>query len=199
MPSLAAALDTSVVTSVQPFSAPIPETTASAATSLPAQGPCVKIVPNAVTNGAVLLTSAWCGTRPIMAAVTTTYSRALATVPSTDARPTFLRGLRTRLAVMAATSTPMKENRATPAAIPIALYRLPPEALNGPKLAPATKNQPTMPTNSSGRNFRTTVRFWNQAICLTPDRLTTAGTHRPVSAMAQFPMADGWMPNSAST
>jgi hypothetical protein len=30
-------------------------------------------------------------------------------VPSTDARPTFFPGSRTRLAVMAATSTPMKE------------------------------------------------------------------------------------------
>lgn len=34
---------------------------------------------------------------------------ALASVPSTDARPTFFPGSRTRLAVMAATSTPMKE------------------------------------------------------------------------------------------
>jgi len=36
---------------------------------------------------------------------------------------------------MAAVSTPMNENSATPAAIPIAEYRLPPEALNAPKLA----------------------------------------------------------------
>ena len=34
---------------------------------------------------------------------------------------TFTRGLRTRLAVMAAASTPMKEKRATPAAMPMAL------------------------------------------------------------------------------
>jgi hypothetical protein len=53
----------------------------------------------------------------------------------TEARPTFLRGFLTRLAVIAATSTPMKENSATLAAIPMQLYRLPPEALNGPKLA----------------------------------------------------------------
>ena len=46
---------------------------------------------------------------------------ALAAVPSSEARPTFRRGSFTRLAVMAATSTPMKENSATPAAIPIAL------------------------------------------------------------------------------
>ena len=57
-PSLAGARATSVVTSVQAFSAPMPETTAIAATSFPAQTPCVKIVWNAVTNGAVLLTSA---------------------------------------------------------------------------------------------------------------------------------------------
>src|SRR6516225_10875815 len=188
-PSCAAARDTSVVTRVQPFSAPIPETTASAATSLPAHAPWVKIVPNAVTNGAVSLTSAWCGTRPMIAADTVMYSTALASVPSTDARPTFLPGSRTRLAVMAATSTPMNENSATPAAMPIALYRLPPEALNAPKLPPDTKNQPTTPTNSSGRNFNTTVRFWNQAICLTPARLMMAGIHSPVRAMPQFPRA----------
>jgi hypothetical protein len=34
------------------------------------------------------------------------------------------------IATMAAVSTPMNENSATPAAIPIAEYRLPPEALN---------------------------------------------------------------------
>jgi hypothetical protein len=63
------------------------------------------------------------------------------------------------LAVIAAASTPMKENSATPAAIPIAPYRLPPDALKGPKWAFSTKNQPTTPTNSNGRNFNTTVTF----------------------------------------
>jgi len=82
----------------------------------------------------------------------------------------------------------MKENSATLAAIPMQLYRLPPEALNGPKFALRTKNQPTTPTNSSGRNFSTTVTFWNQAICRTPARFTAAGTHRPSSAMPQFAM-----------
>jgi len=53
----------------------------------------------------------------------------------------------------------MKENSATPAAIPIAPYRLPPDALKGPKWAFSTKNQPTTPTNSNGRNFNTTVTF----------------------------------------
>jgi hypothetical protein len=79
-------------------------------------------------------------------------------------RPTFLPGLRTRLAVMAATSTPMKEKSATPAAMPIAVYRLPPEALKAPKLPAWMKNQPITATNSSGRNFSTTVMIWNQAI-----------------------------------
>jgi hypothetical protein len=94
----------------------------------------------------------------------------------------------------------MKENSTTPAAMPMALYRLPPEALNAPKLALETKNHPTTATNASGRNFSTTVRFWNHAIWRTPARFTAAGTHRPVRAMPQFVMADGWlMPSRAST
>ena len=120
-PSLAAARDTSVVTSVHPFSAPMPETTATAAMSFPAQAAPENIVSKALTNGDPVFTSVWCDTRPITAAATSRYSRALAPVPSSEARPTFLRGSRTRLAVMAATSTPMNENRATPAAMPMAL------------------------------------------------------------------------------
>jgi hypothetical protein len=153
MPSLAAARDTSVVTSVQPFRAPMPETTASAASSLPAQERWRKIVPNASTNGAVLWMSTWRGTRPMTAAETARYKMALAAVSSSEARPTLTRGFLTRLAVIAATSTPIKENRATPAAMPTALYRLPPEALKAPKLLLETKNQPATPTNSSGRNL----------------------------------------------
>ena len=188
------------MTSVQPFSAPMPDTTAVAAISFPAHVPWGKIVSKALTNGAPLPTSAWCGTRPITAADTSRYKMALTPVPITEARPTFLRGFFTRLAVMAATSTPMKENSATLAAIPMQLYRLPPEALNGPKFALRTKNQPTTPTNSSGRNFSTTVTFWNQAICRTPARFSAAGTHRPSSAMPQFARPEGWLkPNSAST
>ena len=120
-------------------------------------------------------------------------------MPSSEARPTFLFGSFTRLAVMAATSTPMKENSATPAAMPIAEYRLPPVALNAPKLPFETKNQPTTPTNSSGTNLSTTVTFWNQAICRTPARFTTAGIHRPTRAIAQLPSPDGCQPNRAST
>jgi hypothetical protein len=42
-------------------------------------------------------------------------------VPITEARPTLRPGSRTRRAVMAAVSTPMKENSAIPAAMPIAV------------------------------------------------------------------------------
>ena len=69
-PSLAVARATSAVTRVQPFSAPMPETTASAATSFPAQAPWLKIASKAFTNGAPLFTSPWCDTRPITAADT---------------------------------------------------------------------------------------------------------------------------------
>src|SRR6516165_9062778 len=128
---------------------------------------------------------------------TSRYRMALTAVPSTEARPTFRWGSLTRLAVMAATSTPMKANSDTLAAMPMAVYRLPPEALNDPKLAAWTKNQPTTPTNSSGRNFSTTVTFWNQAICRRPARLTATGTHRPSSAIPQFVQPEGWLnPNS---
>jgi len=61
------------------------------------------------------------------------------------------------------------------------------------------RTSPT-PTNSSGRNFSTTVTFWNQAICRMPARLIAAGSHRPSSAMPQLLMPDGWVrPNSEST
>src|ERR1041384_8294965 len=190
-PSSATARDPAGVTRVQPFSAPSPEATASEATSLPAHAACPKIVPNALTNGAPVPASVLCATRPITTADTATYRIALAPVPRIEARPTFRLGSRTRLAVIAATSTPMKENSATPAAMPMASYRLPPEALNGPKLAELMKNQPATATNSSGRNFSTTVRFWNQAICRTPARLIAAGIHRPVSAIPQLPSPDG--------
>ena len=46
-----------------------------------------------------------------------TYNNALAAVPMTDARPTLRRGSFTRPAAIEAHSTPMKENRATPAAM----------------------------------------------------------------------------------
>src|SRR5580658_205435 len=198
-PSLAGARDTSAVTRVQPISAPNPDTAASAATSFPAQLLCGKIVWNALTNGAPLFTSAWCDTRPMTAADTARYTIAAAPVPSSEARPTLRRGSFTRLAVMAAVSTPMNENSATPAAIPIAEYRLPPEALNAPKLALVMKNQPTTATNSSGRYLSTTVTFCSQAVCLIPARFIAAGIQSPTRAIPQFPRPDGLMLNRAST
>ena len=42
-------------------------------------------------------------------------------MPRSEARLTLPRGFFTRLAVMAAASTPMKEKRATPAAMPMPL------------------------------------------------------------------------------
>ena len=75
----------------------------------------------------------------MIAADTATYKMALAPVPSSEARPTLTRGFLTRLAVIAATSTPMKENRATPAAMPIAPYRLPPEKTPVPTMLPTTR------------------------------------------------------------
>jgi hypothetical protein len=62
-----------------------------------------------------------------------------------------------------------------------------------------TKNQPTTPTNSSGRYFSTTVMFWSQAVCLIPARFTAAGIHSPIRAIPQFSRPDGLMPLAAST
>ncbi len=106
----------------------------------------------------------------------------------------------TRLAAIEAHSTPMKENRATAAARLTASYRLPPEALNGPKLADWTKKNPNVPTSSRGRNFKTTVTFWNQAIWRTPARLMAAGIQSPVRAMPKLTQFDGLsMPKRDST
>ncbi len=58
-----------------------------------------------------------CAPSPITAAETATYKIAQAAVPYTDARPTFVRRFLTYLAVIAATSTPMNENRTTAAAM----------------------------------------------------------------------------------
>ncbi len=72
--------------------------------------------------------------------------------------------------------------------------------LKAPKLTLRTKNHPTRPTKSNGTNFKTTVTFWNHAICRTPTRFTAAGTQSPMSAMPQFSMAAGLvMLNKAST
>src|ERR1022692_4992296 len=119
--SWAMAREVSVTIKVQPFSAPMPEATATAAMNFPAQALWGNIVWKALTNGDPVLTSVWWDTSPITAAVTSTYKMALAAVPRIEARPTLRRGSRTRLAVTAAASTPMNENKATPAAMPMAL------------------------------------------------------------------------------
>ena len=84
---------------------------------------------------------------------------ALTPVPITEARPTFLRGFFTRLAVMAATSTPMKENSATAAAMPMQLYKLPPEALNVCSFGCATQKRDSSPrrrTEAAGSSSSST-------------------------------------------
>src|ERR1022692_1588865 len=69
-PSSAAARDTSAVTSVQPFRAPMPDTTATPAIARPAQEAWVNMVSNALTNGAGAVTSVLCATGPITTADT---------------------------------------------------------------------------------------------------------------------------------
>ena len=76
-PSLAAAQGISAVTSVHPFSAPMPEMTAVAATSLPTQAACPNMVWKAATKGVPLPTKLWWETRPMTAAVTNRYRMAL--------------------------------------------------------------------------------------------------------------------------
>ena len=120
-PSAAMALEVSVTMRVQLSSAPMPEMTASPAMNRPAHAWCGKIDSKAFTNGDPVPAKVRWSTRPMTAAVTRTYSNALIPVPMTDARRTLRRGSRTRRAVMAAASTPMKLNNATPAAIPMAL------------------------------------------------------------------------------
>ena len=119
--SWAIALEVSVTINVQPFRAPMPDTTASAAMNFPGQVPWVKMPWKALTNGEPLPTSAWWATSPITAADTAGTGWHLPRCHSTEARPTFDAGFFTRFAVIAAASTPMKEKSATPAAIPMPL------------------------------------------------------------------------------
>ena len=94
----------------------------------------------------------------------------------------------------------MNEKSATPAAKLIASYKLPPDALNGPKFAFVTKNQPRVPTNSNGANLRTVVTVWTIAICRTPARLIAAGIQSPHMAIPKLVHADGLLiPKRSST
>ena len=126
---------------------------------------------------------------------------ALAPVPSTEARPTFLRGFLHPLGGDGRDLDADEGEQRHAGGDPDGAVQAAARGVERRRSWPLeTKNQPTTPTNSSGRNFSTTVTFWNQAICRTPARFTVAGTHSPSSAIPQFVMADGWlMPNSAST
>ena len=154
----------------------------------------------ALTNGAPLSISSWCGTRPITAAVTRTYNRAQAAVPSTEARPDVApRVLDPSGGDRRHLHADEREERHTRGDSDAAV-ETPPDALKGPKFAERTKNQPTMPTTASGRNFKTTDTFWNSAIRRIPARLTAAGIHRPHTAMPKLVHAVGReMENSDST
>ena len=55
----------------------------------------------------------------MITAVTAMYSKPLAAVPYTEARPTLRRGFFTRPAAIDAHSTPMNEKSATPEAMPM--------------------------------------------------------------------------------
>src|SRR5215831_13671018 len=64
---------------------------------------------------------------------------------------------------------------------PIAEMALWPLMFHGVKLARLMKNRPTIDTNRSAANLRTVVTIWTEPMFLTPDRLMTAGSHRPTS------------------
>jgi len=72
--------------------APIPEMTAMAAMNFPAHVLWGKMLSKALTKGEPVLIRVWWATRPITAAVTTTYKMALAAVPIIEARRTLRRG-----------------------------------------------------------------------------------------------------------
>src|SRR5919197_5816733 len=79
-PSLAAASGTSAVISVQPFSAPKPETTTTAAITLPQSVP-PNIASTALENGAPASASSLAGRIPNTATSASTYTTAVAPVP----------------------------------------------------------------------------------------------------------------------
>src|SRR6516165_10939555 len=64
---------------------------------------------------------------------------------------------------------------------PIALIALSPLTFHGVKFALEMKNKPTMATNASATNLITVVITWIEPMFLTPDRLTAAGSHSPIS------------------
>src|SRR5215831_11431173 len=56
-----------------------------------------------------------------------------------------------------------------------------PLMFHGVKLPLLMKNRPTIDTNRSAANLRIVVINWTEPMFFTPDRLMTAGIHRPIS------------------
>ncbi len=104
-------------------------------------------------------------------------------VPNTVARPTLRSGSRTRPAATDAVSMPMKLNNAIAAAAEMAPPIDVPLTLKGPKFADFTKTRPTVAMNSSGTIFNTVNTICVTAMLRSPDRLTSAGIHRPANAI----------------
>src|SRR3954454_18507936 len=104
-PSLAAAIGTSAVISVQPFSAPKPETITTAAITSPQNVP-PNIALTALEKGALASASVLAGRIPNTATSASTYTTAVASVPRSVARGTLRLGLRTFTAATDAVSTP---------------------------------------------------------------------------------------------
>src|SRR3954467_2384724 len=104
-PSRAAAIGTSAVISVQPFSAPKPEITTTAAITSPQKVP-PNIALTALENGALASASVLDGRIPNTATSASTYTTAVASVPRSVARGTLRLGLRTFTAATDAVSTP---------------------------------------------------------------------------------------------
>src|SRR3954471_5388530 len=197
-PLRAAACGISPTISVQPTSAPSPETIAATATMSPAHRP-PKIALAESENGAVDATSAPWLTVPNTATVPRMYTAAQARVPNPVARPTLRRGFTTRPAATEAVSIPMYANKAIAAAALIAPSAEPPPALNSPKLADLMNSSPTVAMNSSGTNFSTVVTICTTDRLRIPARLTAAGTHRPASAIRiDQPLACDVFPNTST-
>src|SRR3954471_18202752 len=181
-PLRAAACGISPTISVQPTSAPSPETIAATATVSPAHRP-PKIALAESENGSVDATRAPRLTVPKTATVPRMYTAAQARVPNTVARPTLRRGFTTRPAATEAVSIPMYANKAIAAAALIAPSAEPPPALNSPKLADLMNSSPTVAMNSSGTNFSTVVSSSTTERLRIPARLMTAGNHSPTRAI----------------
>src|SRR5215469_15319093 len=64
---------------------------------------------------------------------------------------------------------------------PIALIALSPLTFQGVKLALEMKNRPTIDTNATAANLMIVVITCTEPMFLTPDRLTAAGSHSPIS------------------